>query len=494
MDTTAPSVVFLELNEAELYLLQKFVAAGKLPHFQRMLQAGVLLQTRMPGWDPAAEDAWYQIIPWVVWPTIYTGMLPKEHGLIAFGQDTSQIQGRCVWDVLDAAGIETGVFGSLMSFPPRSAGSAQFYVPETLANNADCFPERVRPVQEFCVYTARNYTERFARKAFTASRLLLRSLAGGVRVGTALRTLAQVPLELILGEPWVPERALLQSRVQVDAFKRLYARYRPAFATLHLNHVAYMQHRYWRALEPERYKDELSQADRRFLKTVEDRRRHERKFAHWIERSFVYSDGILGELMGLIDAQSVLVVGTGLGQRPYDPVVEMHIELVRLTHEDELFGAIGLPQIEVLPQMSSYLTANLPDEASAVKAAETLSGLYVNPGEPLFSIERRGAQLLMDLVDPRREGSGELPPIRHTALRDLRVPAARHIGGLQEKCQSTAHHQDAGFVLAWSRGRRLRLERPLASVTEIAPTVLSWFGLPAPPWMQADSPPAIQLT
>ncbi len=494
MNPTAASVVSLELNEAELYLLQKFVAAGKLPHFQRMLEDGVLLQTRIPGWDPGAEDAWYQIIPWVVWPTIYTGMMPKEHGLIAFGQDTSKIQGRCVWDVLDAAGIETGVFGSLMSFPPRSAGSARFYVPETLANNADCFPERARPVQEFCVYTARNYTERFARKAFTASRLLLRSVAGGVRPGTALRTLAQVPLELILGDPWVAERALLQSRVQADAFKSLYARYRPAFATLHLNHVAYMQHRYWRALEPERYQEELSQADRRCFRTVEDRKRYERKFAHWIERSFVYSDGILGDLMELIDAQTVLMVGSGLGQRPHDPVDELHIELVRLTNEDELFAAIGLPHIEVLPQMSSYLTANLPDEASAVKAAETLSGFYVNPGEPLFTIERRGSQLLMDLINPRRESAAELPPIRHTSLPDFRAPAARHISEPQERCQSTAHHQDAGFVLAWSRARELKLERPLASVTEIAPTVLSWFGLPAQPWMEAGSPPAIQLS
>ena len=255
-----------------------------------------------------------------------------------------------------------------------------------------------------------------------------------------------------------------------------------------------MQHRYWRALEPERYKDELSQADRRSFRTVEDRKRYERKFAHWIERSFVYSDGILGDLMQLADAQTVLMVGSGLGQRPYDPVDEIHIELVRLTHGRELFGAIGLPRFEVLPQMNCYLTANLPDEASAVKAVEILSGLYVNPGEPLFSIERRGAQLLMDLINPRREGSGELPPIRHTALPAFRAPAARHISEPQEKCQSTAHHQDAGFVLAWSQGRRLRLERPLASVTEIAPTILSWFGLPAPPWMEAGSAPAIQLT
>lgn len=112
-----------------------------------------------------------------------------QHDIIAFGQDTSNIQGRCIWDVLDEAGVSTGVCGSLRSYPPRNAGSARFYVPESLADDADCFPEDARPVQEFCLFAARNYSESFVKQAVGATALLLRSARSGVRIGTMLSTL-----------------------------------------------------------------------------------------------------------------------------------------------------------------------------------------------------------------------------------------------------------------------------------------------------------------
>ena len=63
---------------------------------------------------------------------------------------------------------------------------------------------------------------------------------------------------------------MIQSYILTDAFKHLYARHKPAFATLHLNNVAYMQHRYWRALSS-RAVSATSRAltpDQRFFDTV----------------------------------------------------------------------------------------------------------------------------------------------------------------------------------------------------------------------------------
>jgi hypothetical protein len=133
------------------------------------------------------------------------------------------------------------------------------------------------------------------------------------------RTLLQIPREIVGGDAKVPERAMLQSYVLTDAFKRLYATYKPRFATLHLNNVAYMQHRYWRAAEPDRFRDELSLTDQRFFDTVAQRRAYERSFADWIERSLVWTDRLLGDLLGLVDDDTVLLVGTALGQKPHDP-------------------------------------------------------------------------------------------------------------------------------------------------------------------------------
>ena len=59
--------------------------------------------------------------------------------------------------------------------------------------------------------------------------------------------------------------------------------------------------------------------------------------------------------------------------------------------------------------------------------------------------------------------------------------------------QSTAQHHDAGFLLAFAAGRRLEAVRPRIPVTDVAPTVLSWFGIPPQPWMKSAGAPAIRI-
>ena len=94
-----------------------------------------------------------------------------------------------------------------------------------------------------------------------------------------------------------------------------------------------MQHRYWRAAEPDRFRDELSLTDQRFFDTVAQRRAYERSFADWIERSLVWTDRLLEDLLGLVDDDTVLLVGTALGQKPHDPVHEIHNPVVRLVRK-----------------------------------------------------------------------------------------------------------------------------------------------------------------
>jgi Type I phosphodiesterase / nucleotide pyrophosphatase len=485
------SVLFLELNEAEKYWIDRLVSQDKLPVFRRLLTDGVCLRTFIPEFDTNADRAWRTITPWIIWPSVYTGMTPSEHGIVAFGQDTTPLQGRCVWDVLDRAGVSTGVFGSLLSFPPRNAGNARYYVPESLADDAECFPAEARPVQDFCVFTSRNYSEDFASQAVHATRLLIRSMRSGVRAATVARTLLQIPREIVGGDAKVPERAMLQSYVLTDAFKRLYATYKPRFATLHLNNVAYMQHRYWRAAEPDRYRDELSLTDQRFFDTVAQRRAYEKSFAAWIERSLIWTDGLLGELLELVDDDTVLLVGTALGQKPHDPVNEIHNPVVRLVKEDELFAALGFPGVKVLTQMNPDVSISLPDEATAARAAELVKGLYVHPGHALFEVERKGRQVFLELIMPRRPKGEILPAIRHATVPGFELPFERHVQEHPTNDQSTAQHDEPGFLLAHCRGRRLERVRPAIPVTDIAPTILSWFGLGPQPWMTGAGSPAI---
>ncbi len=489
----AVSVIFFELNEAERHFLDKFVAAGTLPNFARALEGGAIVRTRVPGWDAGEDKAWRKISPWIIWPSIYTGLAPEDHGLVGFGQDPASIRGKCVWDVLDAAGIPVGVLGSLMSYPPRTQGAAAFYVPESLADTSDCFPEDARALQEFCVFAARNYSESFGRSAVTAVKLLLRTPRSGVRASTVLRTLSQVPVEAVRGASVAPERAMLHSYMTRDAFVKLYGAKRPAYASVHMNHIAYMQHRYWRAAEPERFEDQLSTTDRRFFGSVAERKGYEAKLSRWIEKSFQYADRFLGELMEMADEGTVILVGTALGQRPFDPVKDIHNPVVRLVNERELFDAIGLHDYAVLHQMNPDLTINLPDEATARDAEQRLHGLTIEGYGALFTVQRRGAQVFCELDMPQRTRDGEAFTICHRDFSEFRADFGRHIHEHGTADQSTAHHKDSGWLLAYQKGGRIRATQEVVSVTDVAPTILSLFGVAPAAWMRADARPFLTL-
>ena len=44
------------------------------------------VSTRIPGWSFKDERSWREIMPWIIWPSVYTGLSASEHGILAFGQ------------------------------------------------------------------------------------------------------------------------------------------------------------------------------------------------------------------------------------------------------------------------------------------------------------------------------------------------------------------------------------------------------------------------
>lgn len=483
------SLVFVEINEADRHFLEKFIKAGKLPTFARMRQEGAFVTTRIPGWSYKDERSWREIMPWIIWPSLYTGMPASEHGILAFGQDTSSIVGKCIWDVLDRHGLSVGVVGSLLSYPPRNHGHAAFYIPENLADDAECFPPEARPLQEFCVAGSRNYSEGMLEQALRGLYHLLQTPRCGVSLGTLARVIGQLPSETLLGKTREPERAMLLSYLVFDAFKHLYRKHRPRFASIHMNHVAYMQHRYWRAAEPERFPEGLSETDARFFTSVEERTSYEKKLSPCIERSFVHTDRQLAELSRLVDEGTLIAVGTGLGQGPVDPIDRIHNPVVRLVREREFFDAIGLSDYRVLHQMNPDLTITFADEAAAARAKPLVEGFFVSADRPLFNVDHRGKQLFCEFVMPRGLfGKTEGVFIAHRARPDLKFPFARHVSQHPTNDQSTAQHHDAGWLLLWGKGRQVSALRKSLAVTEVAPALLSLYGLEPQPWQQLTSP------
>lgn len=466
--------ILFELNEAEGYFLDSFL--GSLPMFARMKREGAFVRTRISGVDRESPRAWRTISPWIVWPSMYTGLSPEEHEIVALGQDPSRLVGRCVWDVLAKAGVRVGVMGSLLSYPPRP--DAAFHLPESLADDDACVPEQARPLQRFLVETSRNYSEKVGlRDAVRLAADLVRATRCGVRPGTIARTFAQVPMEHLAGAHRVADRANLQAEIVMDAFEALVREHRPDFACVHSNHVAYMQHRYWRAAEPDRFDQALSPTDTRFFRTHGDLARWESRLSQAIEGAFVRADAMLARLAKLLDPDGVLIVATGLGQRPFDPARgEIYNPVVRLHRASELLDAAGVPPRTIRHQMNPDLTLTFADEPGARTGEQRIAALAVG-GYPLFEVQRRGAQVFLELV--LQPGMKMQSPVSGTGL-----PLDHFIALCPTPDQSTAHHTDEGFLLAWSPGRPTRALEDIVDVTAVAPTLLSLFGVAPQPWMK----------
>jgi hypothetical protein len=73
----------------------------------------------------------------------------------------------------------------------------------------------------------------------------------------------------------------------------------------------------------------------------------------------------------------------------------------------------------------------------------------VQDHEPLFTVQRRGTQVFCELDMPQRKKPDERFVIRHRDEPEFRADFARHISEHSTNDQSTAHHKDSGWLLAY---------------------------------------------
>ena len=150
-DAGGKRVIVLGIDGLDHGLVEQFIAEGRLPNFARLARDGAFapLETTMPPLSPVA------------WSTFITGLDPGGHGIFDFvhrdpatmlpvepfysiapagrsltlgswvlplaGQEiTLYRRGQALWELLDAAGVETTVFRMPVNFPPVATGGHSF--------------------------------------------------------------------------------------------------------------------------------------------------------------------------------------------------------------------------------------------------------------------------------------------------------------------------------------------------------------------------------
>ncbi len=444
-------VLLIEINEITWDLIDPWIEEGKLPTFARLKREGA--------WGaPLSVDMPPQLDPWITWTTVYTGRTQDEHNVFFLQQPPESIQAPRLWELCHERGLKVGVYGSLCSWPPQSVEG--FYVPDTFAPDTATHPPELRPIQELNLTYTRSVRLPSDQDGLRFKARLGAKLFGlGLSAKTAARVAAQLARERFdSSSRW--RRVALQPFVNFDFFSRLYRRHRPDFASFHTNHVAHYMHTYWKAMRPELFAAATSEEERR---------------AHGgaIEHGYRTADELLRRVTALLDDETVLVVASSMGQKPFTERERKSIGQVRSL--DRLLKILGVEgRAEALSTMSDQFNIYPDTDETFALVLERLGAAYVEtPARPMFytTTVGRGVTVNLRLEKPIEEGTRCFFP--HSGESFLYEDLDYLTGQVKSGC-----HDPRGMLIFYGAGVTPGGRVAECDNLDLAPTVLALLGLP----------------
>ncbi|HTJ81557.1 MAG TPA: hypothetical protein VL400_07520, partial [Polyangiaceae bacterium] len=260
------------------------------------------------------------------------------------------------------------------------------------------------------------------------------------------------------------------------------------FATWHTNHAAHYMHHYWRAWD---YSSFLTRA-------TEDEKRH---YGEAVPYGYEVADELLARFEKLAGPDTILVVATSMGQKPY--VAEQFKAgriVVRFKDVAALVAFLGIEGVtELVPTMVPQWNMRIPDAQKRDRARDLLDRAYVvgNARPKAFFVEETGEILTvtpggLDKPNPKLRyfypGAPNASPEGHALEEHFVCDVPTPKEGM---------HDPTGVLLVSGPG--IARQRHIEGVTnlDILPTLLTMMGLPVPPELPghvlydvfADGPP-----
>jgi hypothetical protein len=459
-------VLFLEFNEITWTIIDPMIQKGKLPNLARIRREGTWT-------SPESVDQPPYLDPWITWVTVHTGVDRSVHGATVLEQEEGTIHAKRTWQYAVEAGKTIGVFGSISAYPPRPVPG--FMVPGPFSPSSDTYPRYVEPIQAL----NRKYTQVHHKNSKQDSALDM-ALQGaellklGLKPSTCAAIAAQLVRERI--EPHLHwRRVSLQPLINYDFFDALYRRYRPDFATWHTNHAAHYMHHYWRAMDDSKF-------------PVPAPPEEKRKYGGAVEYGYEVCDELLGRFMKLIDDDTVLVLASSMGQQPF--VADLYPEgkiVVRFKDIHKVLDIIGAKGVtEVVPTMVPQWNVKIHDEAERTRVKGLLERAEMKGGvRPVaFHIAEVGDILTVTPYGmAKREGD-----IRYffpdAPNADPKGYSIDELFVMDAPSPKEGMHHPTGIFILWGKGIRAGVEIKNTTNLDIAPTVLSLLGIPAPSLMK----------
>ena len=459
--TARKKVLLVEINEITWTLIDPLIEQGELPTFARLKREGAWA-------SPLSVDLPPMLEPWITWTTVHTGRPQSDHNVFFLQQPPETIKAKRVWEICDEAGLSVGVYGSLCSWPPQQVKG--FYVPDTFAPNTATYPDSLQAIQKLNL----TYT-RSIRLPSDDDGLLFKAKLGGKLLGLGLSagTVNKIVRQLARERKnpktrW--QRAALQPFVNFDFFNRLYRRHRPDFATFHTNHVAHYMHTYWKAMRPDLFPQPTSEEEIQ-------------NYGGAIAHGYRTADQLLKRMMGLLNSETVMVVASAMGQKPYVTPLKKGKRIGQLRSLDRLIDILGAQgRVRTLTTMSDQF--NLYPDSSVTKKllCDRLQAAYIDsPARPMFyvSVVADSITVTHRHYDETTDDSICVFPHSPTNQSYRFEELIYGTGMVKSGC-----HDPAGVLMLYGPGIPRGAHISECTTLDVAPTLLNFFGLQVPDEMK----------
>lgn len=442
-----PDVIVLEFNELCPGLMDKLIAAGKLPHFSRLRDRSLAMITDANEDPPNLE-------PWIQWATIHSGMKADEHGVFDLGEGR-KINQECVAKILSDSGIRVGVLGSMNTNYHDLNG---FYIPDPWDLQGQAEPRSLQPFYE----TVSKQVQESSKEGGLSKKDLLQfgwfMIRHGMKPSTVWAGIRQLWSEFRnKATSW--RRPMILERLQFDLFLHLKKKYQTRFNTFFCNSTAHFQHYYWRNMEPDIFVIPPSEEDDESL-----------RFA--IEEGYQQMDKLVGRFLNKFPNSSFVLL-TALSQKPWR-------ETTKCTFRPADFGKFlkfcGLEnsQVEIKPVMAEEFHVICPSAETQSLAQQKILQLTLD-GKPVMKARPEEGGLFCGCLI--NEYPGEDRVVSHPDGGQIKFGELFH---MVHSMRSGRHHPHGIFWLPSEKPGIVDQPIPLE---DVAPTLLGLYGIAGPEYM-----------
>ncbi|HVX09887.1 MAG TPA: hypothetical protein VHC22_01680 [Pirellulales bacterium] len=445
-------LIQLEFNELCPDLMARFMREGILPNFTRLYESAAIFTTDAGEGPPNLE-------PWIQWVTVHSGMPYRAHRAFHLGEGR-QLREKCVARLLSEAGVRVGVCGSMNTNYSDLNG---YFIPDPWDQYAVPHPTWIMPYYKMVSRHVQESSRPVRDTMMDAINFAWFMMRNGLQARTALGICRQLIAER-LSPALVWRRPLILELMQYDLFRRLNSLFDVQYATLFYNSTAHFQHYYWRNMDPTLFDHAVPETDHRSLGTA-------------IRTGYVAMDRLLGRVFADYPRARLLLC-TALSQQAWTSTAKCAFrprDFARLLE----FAGIPAAHCSVRPVMAEEFYVDWIGPESADALARKLAALTVN-NIAIMNVERQGTSVFTGC----RIHDSQVA--RHASVRAATGESAAFTELFEQihTMRSGRHHAHG---MLWVQTGKHEIVSGTISLCDIAPTVLGYFGIEAPSYMEGRS-------